>query len=74
MNELLEFLEEATLMKDFNHKNVLNLVGVVLQNDLPFVLLPLMENADLRTFILNPSNVNLYHFVHEINLRIHLFE
>ncbi|KAK2167282.1 hypothetical protein LSH36_30g06009 [Paralvinella palmiformis] len=54
--DLLEFLEEATLMKDFHHDNVLYLVGVVLQEGKPYVLLPLMENGDLRQFLLNPAN------------------
>ena len=58
MDDLLEFLEEATLMKDFQHENVLHLVGVVLQEGKPYVLLPLMENGDLRHFLLNPNNVS----------------
>ncbi len=49
---LVEFLGEATMMKDFRHENVLPLVGVAVQNGLPFVMTPLMEKGDLKDYIL----------------------
>ncbi len=63
--DLNEFLEEATLMKDFDHPNVLNLIGVVLKEGRPFVLLPLMEHGDLRNYLLNPSNVSIIPYKHD---------
>lgn len=49
--EKVAFLEEATIMNDFDHKNVLSLIAVVLENDIPYVVLPLMENGDLRGYV-----------------------
>ena len=56
--EAIEFLQEATLMKDFKHDNIMSLIGVVIEHDKAFVLLPFMENGDLRTFISNDGNVS----------------
>ncbi len=49
-------MSEATIMKDFHHQNVLELIGVTVRYDVPFVILPFMEYGDLRTYI---SNQNL---------------
>ena len=40
-------------MKDFDHPNVLNVLGVGFNPDsgLPFVVLPLMLNGDLKTYL-----------------------
>lgn len=40
-------------MLDFNHQNVLRLVGVCLdaQDKLPAIVLPYMANGDLRRFL-----------------------
>ena len=46
-----EFLEEATIMHNFTHPNVLSLLGVVIDDNKPYVIMPLMENGDLRAFI-----------------------
>jgi len=53
------FLREAIIMKDFDHVNVLRIVGVSFEADgSPMVVLPYMANADLRQYILNPSLVS----------------
>ena len=52
-----EFLEEATIMKDFEHENVLSLIGVVIKNNKPHVVLPLMQHGDLLNFVGNERNV-----------------
>ena len=46
-------LRESILMKDFDHPNVLNVLGVGFNTDdgLPFVILPFMENGDLKTYL-----------------------
>ena len=56
-DELSTFLGEATMMRDFHHPNVLGLVGVVLDGAEPLVVLPHMENGDLKQYISNEANV-----------------
>ena len=54
----VEFLMEAVLMADFNHRNVMWLIAIIVDDDMnPHVLLPLMDNGDLRSFIAKPTNV-----------------
>ena len=38
-------------MHNLRHPNVLSLIGVVADGDKPYVIMPLMENGDLRDFI-----------------------
>lgn len=46
------FLKEGLMMKDFDHENVLALVGVALDsNGLPMVVTPFMLYGDLRSYI-----------------------
>ena len=53
-SELKGFLEESTLMCEFNHPHVLGLIGISLDsNHSPYLLLPFMENGDLREFLKN---------------------
>ena len=44
-------------MKGFKHTHVLHLVGVVIENNRAYVILPYMENGDMKTFISNGDNV-----------------
>ena len=46
-----EFLCEAAVMRMFKHPNVLSLLGVTVQDELPCVILPLMSNGDLKTYM-----------------------
>ena len=50
---LKSILHESFLMKDFDHHNVLNVLGVGFNPDtgLPFVVLPFMANGDLKTYL-----------------------
>lgn len=52
-----EFFEEAITMKDFDHVNVLSLIGVVIDVSQPLILLPLMANGDLKTYVASQSQV-----------------
>ena len=46
-------------MKDFDHQNVLLLIGVTLQNDrVPLIILPYMAKGDLKSFVSNKDNVS----------------
>ena len=59
MDMLEDFLSEATLMIDFRHDNVLSLIGVVWeQSERPLVVLPFMENGDLRKVVRDQSTVS----------------
>ena len=54
--EVLEsFLHESVLMKNFDHPNVLNILGVGLDpdNGLPFIVLPFMANGNLKMYLIN---------------------
>ena len=58
MNSIEEFLKEAIVMKNFKHPNVLPLLGVVIKENIPYVILPFMDNGDLKTFVSNEKNVS----------------
>ncbi|XP_061481510.1 tyrosine-protein kinase Mer isoform X2 [Rhineura floridana] len=68
--EIEEFLREAACMKDFDHPNVIKLLGVCIepssqQVPKPMVILPFMKYGDLHSFLLRsrlgmgPQNVPL---------------
>ncbi|XP_037534350.1 tyrosine-protein kinase Mer [Nematolebias whitei] len=55
--EIEEFLNEAACMKDFDHPNVIKLLGVCLEVSAehfpkPMVILPFMKYGDLHSFLL----------------------
>ncbi|XP_029932442.1 tyrosine-protein kinase receptor TYRO3 isoform X2 [Myripristis murdjan] len=56
--DLHEFLREAELMKNFDHDNVVRLLGVTLEREqdsslpVPLVILPFMKHGDLRRFLI----------------------
>lgn len=46
------FLEEGIMMKEFQHENVLSLIGVTFDsNNMPMVITPYMHYGDLRSYI-----------------------
>ena len=51
-------------MKDFDHENILNLLGVVIDGLNAYVVLPYMENGDLKRFICNEDNVSIISTIH----------
>ena len=54
--EVLEcFLNESVLMKNFDHPNVLHILGVGLDpaNGLPFIVIPFMINGNLKMYLQN---------------------
>uniref|UniRef100_A0A5F8HGC6 Tyrosine-protein kinase Mer n=1 Tax=Monodelphis domestica TaxID=13616 RepID=A0A5F8HGC6_MONDO len=56
-SEIEEFLSEAACMKDFDHPNVITLLGVCLEMSSqripkPMVILPFMKYGDLHTYLL----------------------
>ncbi|KAH9503786.1 hypothetical protein Btru_066622, partial [Bulinus truncatus] len=54
--QLKEFIIEALIMKDFEHPNVLKLIGMAEKDPgVPYVILPFMDNGDLLTYVRNES-------------------
>ncbi|XP_004479965.1 tyrosine-protein kinase receptor UFO isoform X1 [Dasypus novemcinctus] len=57
-SELEDFLREAVCMKEFDHPNVMRLIGVCFQDSehegfpAPVVILPFMKHGDLHSFLL----------------------
>lgn len=46
-----EFLNEASVMKNFSTFHIIKLLGVVSINNPPFVIMELMENGDLKMYL-----------------------
>lgn len=60
LTQLEDFLSEAATMLKFDHPNVLKMEGVCFdtENGLPIIVLPLMINGDLKSFLVSKrSNV-----------------
>ena len=57
MREIQAFLEEALVMADFDHPNVLTMIGIVLDRSGPRVIMPYMQNGDLHEYIKEPDKV-----------------
>ncbi|XP_062614202.1 hepatocyte growth factor receptor-like, partial [Saccostrea cucullata] len=56
--DVTAFLNEALIMKDFNHPNVLTLIGITLdKGEFPMVILPFMKNGSLLSYIRNEDNM-----------------
>ncbi|XP_059172447.1 hepatocyte growth factor receptor-like [Physella acuta] len=50
--DLKGFVQEAVMMREFQHPNVLGLVGLSeKERGVPYVVLPFMENGDLLTYV-----------------------
>ena len=50
-------MDEVFRMRGFAHKNVLCMLGLVMKSGKPYVILPYMENGDLKTYVSDPSRV-----------------
>lgn len=51
--EIEKFIKESAIMLNFDHPNILSLVGVCFNtaDNLPAIVLPYMDNGDLRSFL-----------------------
>ncbi|EZA49388.1 hypothetical protein DMN91_008927 [Ooceraea biroi] len=49
--EINEFLNEASVMKNFSTFHIVKLMGVVSIGNPPYVVMELMENGDLKTYL-----------------------
>ena len=64
-----DIFTEALQMKGFEHENVMKVIGVSLDaNIAPEIILPLMDQGDLLTYVRNENNVCTYK-----NVRLQLF-
>lgn len=56
--QMVLFVNEAILMKGFNHDNLLNLLGVILQPaSPPLILTPYLSHGDLHKFLRNSRGI-----------------
>ena len=52
MDTISSFIQEAVVIKDLKHPNIVELVGVVLQRAAaPYIVTPLTRNGDLGHFL-----------------------
>ncbi|XP_010789055.1 insulin-like growth factor 1 receptor, partial [Notothenia coriiceps] len=59
MRERIEFLNEASVMKEFNCHHVVRLLGVVSQGQPTLVIMELMTKGDLKSYLrsMRPKDV-----------------
>ena len=67
LNAMKDLVEESTIMKTFDHPNVLPLLGVCIDyddEDILKIVIPFMVNGDLKTFLkgsrVSPNNTYEY--------------
>ncbi|KAM3610116.1 uncharacterized protein V6R79_025621 [Siganus canaliculatus] len=58
MRERIEFLNEASVMKEFNCHHVVRLLGVVSQGQPTLVIMELMTRGDLKSYLRSLRNEN----------------
>ena len=70
LNAIKDLVAESSVMKQFNHPNVLSLLGVCVDpndDDVFKVVLPFMANGDLRSFLkcnrVEPNKIDEYNDV-----------
>ncbi|KAJ1357923.1 hypothetical protein KIN20_016195 [Parelaphostrongylus tenuis] len=54
-SEKIKFMKEAILMNNFDHPNIVKLLGVCLEGPKEYLVLELMEGGDLLNFLKNSS-------------------
>ena len=68
--EIEDFIAKSALILNFDHPNVLGLLGICFAQDIvPLVVLPYMENGDLQSFLRStdkPSTSEAFPEVHFI--------
>ena len=59
VEEKIDFLSEADMMKRFEHKNIVKLLGVCTRNEPVYTVMEYMLYGDLKTlvYIRNPNKI-----------------
>jgi len=52
-DDMKSFLLECTKMSELDHPNVLGIIGICLEDESPYMLLPFMANGDLKEFLIS---------------------
>lgn len=53
------FIEEVMRMRHFSDQHVLSMIGLVIERNMPMIVMPFMSSGDLRTYVANPKLVSL---------------
>ncbi|XP_052081048.1 hepatocyte growth factor receptor-like isoform X4 [Mytilus californianus] len=57
VQDINAIINEAMIMKDFNHPNVMSLIGIsIAPGEFPLVIIPFMSNGDLLSYIRSADN------------------
>ena len=52
MNDVNDLMSESEKMRNFNHPNILSLIGVCIDvGEAPYIVMPFMSNGSLLTFL-----------------------
>jgi len=70
IDECLAFYEEALVMRQFNHPNIMSMYGVSVHEGLPCVVMPLMQNGDLKSYLRKNRSVSINIYILYIYFRI----
>ena len=52
-SDLNSLVEESLKMSNFNHPNVMKLIGVCIDRDTPYIVMPYMTNGSLLSYLRN---------------------
>ena len=69
ITEIEDFLREGLIMRQFDHPNILCSLGVSVHDEKACVVLPLMSNGDLRTFLIQQRLVSFKSLFHKPHCR-----
>ena len=59
--EVIEnFLQEVIIMRQFDHPNVLSLIGISIHNNKPCAILPKIANKDVNSFLKLCGKVSIF--------------
>src|SRR5699024_6763990 len=70
MDEVEFTLKEADVMKDFRHRNVLDLVGVGMYDGWPALIMPYMSKGDLTHYVMDKNNRITLRNILEISIQV----
>ncbi|UYV71435.1 Vkr [Cordylochernes scorpioides] len=59
-DEKLDFLREAEIMKQFDHKNIIKMIGVVTRGEPVYTIMEFMLYGDLKTFLLSRRDLDAH--------------